>query len=251
MTGSPNQPADTERRILELEAWARSRGWRAPAPAKPDRRRTSRRRSLLVSALLALVAVMPMTVIASDEFTDVPDSHLFHDDINWIYSRRITTGCGGLNFCPDANVTRGQMAAFMRRGFGRISGGTSGGAGVILTEGWQTIATVNVDGGGGTGGTGMALVTAAMSIGVGDATNCPCIVFYRISGAGVDTINFGLQVEAGVEGYDSGAATWWFQVPSGVSVPISVQAQYYSGNGTVGATATITAIYAPFGSPLP
>ena len=27
----------------------------------------------------------------------------------------MTTGCGGGNYCPDSNVTRGQMAAFMNR----------------------------------------------------------------------------------------------------------------------------------------
>jgi hypothetical protein len=29
----------------------------------------------------------------------------------------ITGGCGGGKYCPDSNVTRGQMAAFLRRAF--------------------------------------------------------------------------------------------------------------------------------------
>src|SRR5690606_30711059 len=55
---------------------------------------------------------------ASHQFRDVPDDHVFHEDIEWLRDTGLTRGCNPpLNdrFCPDDPVTRGQMAAFMRR----------------------------------------------------------------------------------------------------------------------------------------
>ncbi|MDJ0496946.1 MAG: S-layer homology domain-containing protein [Acidimicrobiia bacterium] len=49
-------------------------------------------------------------------FTD-DDGSIFEDDIAKLAAAGITTGCNadGTNFCPDSFVTRGQMAAFIRR----------------------------------------------------------------------------------------------------------------------------------------
>lgn len=74
----------------------------------------TRSRRLLVLAVAALL-VVPVAVFASDGFNDVPDTQLFHGDIAWMDANGITSGCGGGNYCPDDNVTRGQMAAFMKR----------------------------------------------------------------------------------------------------------------------------------------
>jgi uncharacterized protein (DUF1800 family) len=49
-------------------------------------------------------------------YNDVPASYLFHDAIEKITRKAITTGCGGGNYCPDSNVTRGEMAVFLLRG---------------------------------------------------------------------------------------------------------------------------------------
>lgn len=59
----------------------------------------------------------PTAVWASHQFTDVADSHTFHDDISWMADSGVTLGCtpGGDMYCPADNVTRGQMAAFMHR----------------------------------------------------------------------------------------------------------------------------------------
>ncbi|GBE25542.1 endoglucanase precursor [bacterium BMS3Bbin02] len=55
-------------------------------------------------------------------FTDVPGSHTFATAIEWMADRGITKGCnpsdGNTKFCPDAVVTRGQMAAFLVRALG-------------------------------------------------------------------------------------------------------------------------------------
>ena len=47
------------------------------------------------------------------DFLDVPQSHNFHDFIERIFRSGITAGCGGGNYCPDASVTRAQMAVFI------------------------------------------------------------------------------------------------------------------------------------------
>ena len=48
-------------------------------------------------------------------FTDVSPSSVFYDYILAIYAAYITNGCGANLYCPDAYVTREQMAAFIIR----------------------------------------------------------------------------------------------------------------------------------------
>jgi hypothetical protein len=54
----------------------------------------------------------------TQRFADVPSSNPFYGHIEEMAVRQITLGCGGGNYCPTANVTRGQMAAFLVRAFG-------------------------------------------------------------------------------------------------------------------------------------
>jgi hypothetical protein len=49
------------------------------------------------------------------DFTDVPGSHVFHDDVETLVRNAVTAGCGGGNYCPSAGVTRAQMAVFLLR----------------------------------------------------------------------------------------------------------------------------------------
>ena len=51
-------------------------------------------------------------------FSDVPTSHPFFRFIEALARSGITSGCGGGNFCPDAPLTRGQMAVFLSLGLG-------------------------------------------------------------------------------------------------------------------------------------
>ncbi len=51
-------------------------------------------------------------------FADVPTTHTFYTDIEWLAAEGITKGCNPPDntlFCPDDDVTRGQMAAFLDR----------------------------------------------------------------------------------------------------------------------------------------
>ena len=55
---------------------------------------------------------------ATATFTDVPTTHLFFQYVEALAAAGITAGCGGGNFCPDAAVTRGQMAVFLSKALG-------------------------------------------------------------------------------------------------------------------------------------
>ena len=51
-------------------------------------------------------------------FGDVPTSHPFFQFVEALRKAGITLGCGGENFCPDAPLTRGQMAVFLSKALG-------------------------------------------------------------------------------------------------------------------------------------
>ena len=58
---------------------------------------------------------------AEATFADVPESHPFFSEIEQLFARGITNGCGVNSsgqrlFCPLQNVTRQEMAVFVNRG---------------------------------------------------------------------------------------------------------------------------------------
>ncbi|HEX4439369.1 MAG TPA: S8 family serine peptidase [Thermoanaerobaculia bacterium] len=56
----------------------------------------------------------PETAVSiSVDFLDVPPANAFHDFVNAVARAGITAGCGGGDYCPDASVTRAQMAVFL------------------------------------------------------------------------------------------------------------------------------------------
>ena len=78
------------------------------------------RRWLKTAAIVTVLAAVlaPVAAMASHQFTDVPDSNIFHADIAWLADNGVTLGCNppaNDQFCPSNNVTREQMAAFMKR----------------------------------------------------------------------------------------------------------------------------------------
>jgi hypothetical protein len=82
---------------------------RIPRPRLPRR--------AAVALTIATIAIgVPLGVsLASHQFSDVPNSNIFHADIDAIAASGVTTGCGGGRYCPSDFVTREQMAAFMNR----------------------------------------------------------------------------------------------------------------------------------------
>jgi len=86
--------------------------------------------SLLVLSLAVLVvfALIPAVVLAAGGAFSDDDNSLFETDIEWLAATGVTKGCNppaNDRFCPTDNVTRGQMAAFMRR-FAQFLGAEDG-----------------------------------------------------------------------------------------------------------------------------
>jgi hypothetical protein len=78
----------------------------------------------IVGLVAALVVAVPVAW-ASHSFDDVPDASPHHADITAIKNAGITAGCNPPTnnlYCPDTAVRRDQMASFMRRGLGRLTG---------------------------------------------------------------------------------------------------------------------------------
>ncbi len=51
-------------------------------------------------------------------FSDVPTGNPFFQYVEALVASGITAGCGGGNYCPDAPLTRGQMAVFLSKALG-------------------------------------------------------------------------------------------------------------------------------------
>lgn len=59
-----------------------------------------------------------LTVLQGAAFLDVAEAHPFYTEIGKLSARGVTLDCGSGNYCPDATVTREQMAAFIIRALG-------------------------------------------------------------------------------------------------------------------------------------
>lgn len=58
------------------------------------------------------------TAPSTATFNDVPTSHPFFQHVEALSASEITGGCGNGAFCPDAPLTRGQMAVFLAKALG-------------------------------------------------------------------------------------------------------------------------------------
>lgn len=69
----------------------------------------------LVAYVVVMVVAVGSVAFASHDFSDVPTSHPFHDDISWMAATGISEGFADGTYRPGEPVTRQAMAAFMRR----------------------------------------------------------------------------------------------------------------------------------------
>ena len=79
-----------------------------------------RQRHLLMVLTLAVTASLPVAADAgaATGLVDVNDSDIFAEPIAWLRAEGITRGCNppdNNEYCPQAPVSRGQMAAFLTR----------------------------------------------------------------------------------------------------------------------------------------
>lgn len=158
----------------------------AEAPPAPARRRRLSRR-LAVIGLAGLMLALPAAVYANHIFSDVPTSNTFHTPISVLYGSRITGGCGSGKYCPNAAVTRGQMAAFLVRGLGRMASTIDGNVGdwadvtgAPVNPGdphpFGVAAPLTFVHGGGVGGTAYVFATGTVQVFTSETGVCPCEV---------------------------------------------------------------------------
>jgi hypothetical protein len=149
--------------------------------AMPWRRsltKVRRIRRLTVVGVAALILAVPVAVSASHAFNDVPTSSTYHTTTARLVGAGITGGCGGGNYCPNAAVTRGQMAAFLNRGLGRAASGEFG----VGDDDWEllntadgaVVAEATLLAGGGAGGTAHAFATGTFNAWTDENGICPC-----------------------------------------------------------------------------
>ena len=69
-----------------------------------------------------LQRALHLPLVGGNRFAD-DDSSPFEGAIESLAAAGVTSGCGAKNFCPNAPVTRGQMAAFLQRALGLPLGG--------------------------------------------------------------------------------------------------------------------------------
>ena len=67
---------------------------------------------LASAAMLGAAVAFPLGVIASHQFTDVPTSNTFHDDIAAIAEVGVTTGCGPTTYGPKDFVISAIFSPF-------------------------------------------------------------------------------------------------------------------------------------------
>jgi len=86
-------------------------------PEKPTRRRRRgvSQRWASIAMVAFLLALVPAAIGASNRFDDVPDGAFYHDDATAIADANVTRGCDENNYCPNRDVTRGEMASFLAR----------------------------------------------------------------------------------------------------------------------------------------
>jgi hypothetical protein len=211
----------------------------------------------LIAGVVVGAVISPSAVWAAHSFTDVPDTHGFHDDISAIADAGITTGYLDGTYRPSVDVTRGQMAGFMRRGFGRVasSQGNETSASALLAanggSGTAVIRSVSLDAGATGGGGGYVLVTGTVSVFTSNEALCPCRVSIRVD----DGTNFSPEI------FDNLVATpqenGWTTSALAVSAvfPIAADAtETYdlrlnvldANLTTISYTSSLSAVYIPF-----
>jgi S-layer homology domain len=239
---------------------AGGRTWLARAAVRP---RLAKR--LTRVGLVALMLALPVVVSASHQFTDVPTSHTFHSAIAKLYGARLTAGCTATKFCPNANVTRGQMAAFLNRGLGRgaVDVGATG-----TDDDWaafadNVLASVDLLHGGAPGGTGHVLVTASVTAYTEQAGVCPCeLAVWLVNEGTLEESVSAFQLITDVPAPLDNVAKAWREGSASVSflftVPTGVTHTYDLGGyittttpptgDRAGAEWNLSAIYIPFGA---
>jgi hypothetical protein len=227
-----------------------------------DRRLSGRRRAYVLLGLVLALAAAPAVVLASHQFSDVPNTNPFHAQIDALVDSGITGGCSATAYCPKSAVTREQMAAFLTRGLPYTA--TAYGAGFASEFEEDFIAVVTIPRRAPAGGTAYVEVNASVNVFDGSGT-CPCGVFVVAVDMNADVAapSTTFLVPAMIDGGTAaeGTVNWVFEVPTGSTRQFGVAAFVFPlavdpeplEPGTEGISepevqGTIVAQYSAFGS---
>ena len=73
-------------------------------------------RGRLLAGFVAVAVALPVAVLATQSWPDVPDGTYYTEAVAWAKGNGMTTGCeGGTGFCPDRGVTRAENITFAKR----------------------------------------------------------------------------------------------------------------------------------------
>jgi hypothetical protein len=100
--------------FTEIE-WAVAEGLTGGFPDGTFRPGTTITRASMAAFFYRLAQEPAHTPPASPSFPDVPASHTFFGDIEWLADNAITGGYSDGTYRPGSSVTRGSMAAFLHR----------------------------------------------------------------------------------------------------------------------------------------
>ena len=70
---------------------------------------------LAAGFLIQLFAPVPAYAVNTGRFTDVPETHPYHDEIYQAVELGLFTGTSSTSFSPDQPMTRGMLAAILSR----------------------------------------------------------------------------------------------------------------------------------------
>jgi hypothetical protein len=210
----------------------------------------------LVAVTVAVVVLAAGTgALAGGGFTDVGPSHPFRQEILAIRDAGITTGFEDGTYRPGQAVSRGAMAAFMGRGFGRVQGAT--GSGTIADPSppaaQTVVASLQLAAGATEQGGGYVLVNAEATFSVLDEADCPCPVALVLSSTSAGTVNGGGTIigdDDVFNGQVGGHATATAVFPIGADALETYELRAFTPDLTatadISVNASITALYVPF-----
>jgi hypothetical protein len=215
---------------------------------------TRNRRGLILIAAVALVAGLlgGSAAVAGTAFTDVGSGHPFANEIYAIRDAGITTGYNDGTYRPGDPVTRGAMAAFMGRGFGRVAfdtGSVNNPANATDTN----VAEVTITPGATGSEAGGYVVVTATGTATYSTAKCQCAfslsIFDVDGGDEVAGISNNATTSASASTF-SGSTTYVFPIAAGnentYRAIVNVAESNSGAGGSKSVGGSITAVYVPF-----
>lgn len=210
------------------------------------------RRLLPVAGIALLASLLGNSLaFANHSFSDVSDSHPFHEEISAIRQAGITNGYGDGTYRPAEPVSRAAMAAFMGRGFGRIN--TAGGSISNPADNTPTQVGVAVMKSGATSGAGGYVHLTADAQMSAPVTECQCVLTVEIYDQATSTVvgsrtSMSDDVNVLLINSQSVAVQALVEIPPNVTraYTLRVRATTAGNNSGITVSGRIVASYVPF-----